>query len=83
MQARSETAIKNDLAEAEDLNVSNLLVTKSERAPATESPSLEQEKLGAHIAKTAALGLLGCLAVTAAILAGWRLLLKFRWLVER
>lgn len=78
MEGRSETASENEMAnEAEDLNVSNLLVAKSERAPATEPlPRPKEEKSGTEVLKTTVLGLLGGLGVAAVVILG-------RWLASR
>jgi hypothetical protein len=77
MQARNRMTAVNEpaeLAEEEDLNVSNLLVTKSERAPATEvTPGLKRPRW-TEVTKGAAVGVLGSLAVAAG-------LILVRWLV--
>jgi hypothetical protein len=71
METTNEIPPGNEPAEEEDPNISNLLVSKSERAPATEAvPPLKQEKVTAELMKTAALSVLGSAAVMFVIVLG-------------
>lgn len=65
--------------EEEDLDVSNLLVTKSERVPMTESvPAIKREKSKSDVVKAAVVGALGSLGVAAAIMLARRLIFEPR-----
>jgi hypothetical protein len=68
-------AVDKEMTESEDLNVSNLLVTKSERAPKTELPKA-QDKHGSELVRVLAVGVLGSLAVGMAIWIGRQLILR-------
>jgi hypothetical protein len=71
METTNELPPGNEMAEEEDPNISNLLVSKSERAPATEAvPSLKQEKVTAELMKRAALSALGSAAIMIVIALG-------------
>jgi hypothetical protein len=79
MEARDEVAVNEETAEEEELDVSNLLVTKSERAPATESPpAAKRGKSKADVVKATVLGALGSVAVAAAIMLARRLIFEPR-----
>jgi hypothetical protein len=65
MEAKNER-IDEEPGEEEELDVSNLLVTKSERAPQTESPPIAREKSRIDLLKTTALAALGSIALAAA-----------------
>jgi hypothetical protein len=75
MDARNQIVEDTELREEEDLNVSNLLVTKSERAASTESnPPLTVQRSTSEVIKVAMVGALGSVAVAAmVVLARWLL----------
>jgi hypothetical protein len=74
MEVRNQLAEDSDLREEEDLNVSNLLVTKSERAPRTEPNQPVRGQRSTEVIKGAVLGALGSVAVAGMIMLARRLL---------
>jgi hypothetical protein len=73
-EASNEMAVDEQPGEEEDLDVSNLLVTKSERAATTEStPAIKSNKSKAALVKAVALG---SIALTAAVVLG-------RWVISK
>lgn len=84
METRNEV-LESDIREEEDLNVSNLLVTKSERAPETDAPKAQNQNVrpilaghGPEVIRRIALGALGSLAVGILVVLGCELLLRAR-----
>jgi hypothetical protein len=74
METTNEMPLGDELAEEEDPNISNLLVSKSERAPVTEAvPPLKEEKFSLEPMKTVAVGVLLGAAVTFVIMLARRL----------
>lgn len=71
-------ALDEEMREEEDLNVSNLLVTKSERAPKTAS-TRAQNKKGSEVMRVVAVSVLGSLAFGMIVWLGRQLILRPRY----